>query len=144
MDMKGLTKMDEKLEATITNLDLNIKNISRTKVDDAYLDKKVDALITNIKEQRSWMQNLMSASMSARLAKEDAYMERFKTLLKNPGSYQSARKDMVDIFSSLDKDALLLNYHSDAYQDLAREEMVNSREIYNNNKKIIVPEHNNK
>lgn len=143
MDMKGLTKMDEKLEATITNLDLNIKNISRTKVEDEFLDKKVDALITNIKEQRSWMQNLMSASTPARLlAKEDAYMERFKTLLKNPGSYQSARKDMVDIFSNLDKDALLLNYHSDAYQDLAREEMVNSREIYNNNKKIIVPEHN--
>lgn len=143
MDLKGFTKMDEKLEASITNLDLNIKNISKTKIDDATLDKKVDALITNIQENRSWMQNLYTDSdMAARLTKEDSYMTRFKNLLKNPGNFQSARKDMVAIFSGLDKDALLLNNHGDAYQDMARDEMVNSREIYNNNKKIVTPEHN--
>ncbi len=48
MDAKGLTKMDEKLEDAIKKLEVDISIISKTKISDADLDIKIDALVNLI------------------------------------------------------------------------------------------------
>ena len=135
--------MDEKLEDAIKKLEVDISIISKTKISDADLDIKIDALVNNIVEYRSWMQfGVSDSNMPKKLAMEVGYLNRFKRLLKNPGSYQSARKDIVAIFTKLDKSTILMNTHGDAYMDLARSEMASSREVYNDNNKMVAPEHN--